>query len=81
MVDEEVKGGCFSSAGTIQNKVTVEDSDIPADCYYCDQQFSGKDKPIYEKHIIQKHPGKPGYPGISDIQYYKLIAKGMNWEK
>ena len=66
----------------VQQYESLESLDeYPQDCYYCDKQFIGTSKPDYEKHIIQKHPGKPGYPGSADIQFYKLIPKGMTWEK
>jgi hypothetical protein len=43
--------------------------------------FSGKVKQDYDTHIVQKHSGKPGYPGPADIEFYKLTPKGMIWEK
>jgi hypothetical protein len=81
IVQDEVEGGHFSSAGTVQDKVIAEKRDFPTDCYYCDQEFSGKGKQVYDKHIVQRHPGKPGYPGRADIEFYKLTPKGMAWEK
>lgn len=51
----------------------------PADCYYCDRTINGKVE--YESHIITKHPGKPSYPGLADLEFYNIEPKGMVWEK
>ena len=55
--------------------------EYPTHCYYCDERFDGLGKQEYDKHIIIQHAGKPGYPGLADIQLYKLTPKGMPWEK
>jgi hypothetical protein len=55
--------------------------DYPPNCYYCDRTFSGMGKPGYEKHVVNKHPGKPGYPGLADIGKYGLKSKGLWWER
>ena len=81
MAPNEVKGGQFSSAGDIQVELTDKNRDFPPNCYYCNQAFNEVSKQDYDKHIIQKHSGKPGYPGQADIQFYKLSPKGMVWEK
>lgn len=67
----------FSSAGSVQDEITLENMDVPPDCHYCNQAFNEKSKQVYDSHIIQKHSGKPGYPGSADIQFYKLTPKGM----
>ncbi len=51
----------------------------PTDCYYCDRTINGKVE--YESHIITKHPGKPSYPGLADLEFYNIEPKGMVWEK
>jgi hypothetical protein len=55
--------------------------DYPPNCYYCDLTFSGIEKSEYEKHVVIKHPGKPGYPGLPDIGKYGLKSKGLWWER
>jgi len=80
MVQDELEGGHFSSARIVQDEVG-KNRDFPPECYYCNQVFNGKDKQTYDDHIVQKHSGKPGYPGPADIQFYKLTPKGMIWEK
>ena len=52
--------------------------EYPPDCYYCDQKFYGLE--AYQSHVIQKHPGKPCFPGKADLQLYYLVAKDMPWE-
>ena len=81
IVPDDIEGGLFSSAGNIHDELTENVRDYPLDCYYCDKVFEGTGKLAYEKHIIQKHPGKPGYPGPADFEFYKLTPKGMSWEK
>jgi predicted transcriptional regulator len=81
IVQKDVEGGIFSSAENIQDKSADKDRDYPPDCYYCDQKFHDTGKQVYENHIIRKHPGKSGYPGPADIEFYKLTPKGMDWEK
>jgi predicted DNA-binding transcriptional regulator len=81
IVEPEAEGGHFSSAGTVQDELTSMNRDFPSDCYYCNESFRHSDKQVYDKHIVQRHPGKPGYPGPADIRFYKLSPKGMNWEK
>ena len=48
--------------------------------------MEGKGPPIttpkeYDKHIIHKHPGKPGYPGPADIELYGLKIGGNGRSK
>ena len=54
--------------------------DYPPSCYYCEECFNGIGKQGYEKHVLNKHPEKPCYPGLADIEKHSLIAKGMWWE-
>jgi predicted transcriptional regulator len=81
IVPDDIEGGHFSSSGDIPGELNYKDIDYPPDCYYCHQGFHGTGKQAYDKHIIQKHPGKPGFPGPADIEFYKLTPKGMDWEK
>jgi hypothetical protein len=69
------------SNGHSQSSNSTTLQKYPPSCYYCNQMFLGTGKQAYENHIIQKHPGKPGYPGHADIEFYKLCRKGMEWEK
>jgi hypothetical protein len=55
-------------------------AEYPPDCYYCNETFDGIGKRRYEKHVINKHPKKPCYPGKTDIELYSLTPKGMLWE-
>jgi predicted transcriptional regulator len=80
-VPDDIEGGHFSSAWDIRGELNHKDIDYPPDCYYCHQSFHGTGKQAYDKHIVQKHPGKPGFPGPADIEIYKLTPKGMDWEK
>jgi hypothetical protein len=66
----------YESHGSLESP-----NEYPQDCYYCDQQFLRASKQEYEKHIVQKHPGRSGYPGQADILFHKLTPKGMVWEK
>lgn len=81
IVPDDIEEGHFSSAGDIPGELNYKDIDYPPDSYYCHQGFHGTGKQAYDKHIIQKHPGKPGFPGPADIEFYKLTPKGMDWEK
>jgi hypothetical protein len=50
-------------------------------CIYCNNNGGYKGPPIttpdeYDRHIISKHKGKPGYPGPADIQLYGLTLNG-----
>jgi hypothetical protein len=54
--------------------------DYPPSCYYCKECFDGIGKQGYEKHVLNKHPEKPCYPGLADIEKHSLVAKGMWWE-
>lgn len=49
-------------------------------CYYCDKLNETKDIHEYLVHTVNKHPGKPAYPGIADIIKDKLDEQGMKWE-
>jgi hypothetical protein len=80
IAQHEVEGGYFSSAGNFEGESNSKNRDFPSDCYYCSQSFDKISKQDYEKHIVHKHPGKPGYPGPEDIEFYKLTPKGMDWE-
>jgi hypothetical protein len=52
----------------------------PPNCYYCDEEFNGIGKQGYEDHVGSKHPRKPCYPGLADLELYKIKPKGMWWE-
>ena len=54
--------------------------EYPSDCYYCDQVFNGIGKQGYEDHVRSKHPKKPCYPGLPDLELYQIKPKGMWWE-
>jgi hypothetical protein len=49
-------------------------------CYYCDNLKETDDLQEYLKHSVNKHPGKPAYPGIADIISLELTEQGMKWE-
>ncbi|HEX7179653.1 MAG TPA: hypothetical protein VF220_08005, partial [Nitrososphaeraceae archaeon] len=57
-----------------------QSADYPPKCYYCNEYFDGIGKEGYEKHVLNKHPEKPCYPGLADIEKHSLVAKGMWWE-
>jgi MoxR-like ATPase len=59
----------------------VQNDEYPPSCYYCNEYFDGIGKQCYEKHVLNRHPKKPCYPGLADIELYSLTQKGMNWEK
>jgi hypothetical protein len=59
----------------------VQNDEYPPSCYYCNEYFDGIGKQFYEKHVLNRHPKKPCYPGPADIELYSLTPKGMNWEK
>ena len=48
-------------------------------CYYCNTP-AFNDQEEYEKHSVQKHPGKPAYSGPADLKKYNLEPQGMYWE-
>jgi hypothetical protein len=81
IVQHEAEGGLFSSAGTFEGDLINKNREYPSECYFCNLSFNTKSKQDYDKHIVQKHPGKPGYPGLADIKFYKITPKGMDWEK
>jgi hypothetical protein len=55
-------------------------SSSPPKCYYCNEgDFGSVDG--YERHVVTRHPGLPGYPGLADIEMYKLKKQDMSWEK
>jgi len=54
--------------------------DYPHYCYYCEECFDGIGKQGYEKHVLNKHPEKPCYPGLADIEHYGLKRQGKDWE-
>jgi hypothetical protein len=53
--------------------------DYPPHCYYCDVAFVNADN--YETHVVTKHAHMPAYPGIGDLDLYKLEKQDMYWEK
>ena len=53
--------------------------DFPPLCYYCSIAF--RDVYNYEKHIVTKHVGLPGYPNPGDLIKLHLKPQGMHWEK
>jgi hypothetical protein len=50
--------------------------DYPPSCYYCEECFNGIGKQGYEKHVLNKHPEKPCYPGLADIEKTFVSCKG-----
>jgi len=48
-------------------------------CYYCDNCETNIERD-YQRHVIQKHPGKSGYPGKPDLEKYGIPPKGKSWE-
>jgi DNA replicative helicase MCM subunit Mcm2 (Cdc46/Mcm family) len=65
---------------TISATSATSDRTYPPKCYYCDEYFDGMGKQAYENHVINKHPKKPCYPGLADIDLYRLTAQDMKWE-
>jgi len=63
---------------SVQSDQSAED--YPPDCYYCNESFIGLGKSLYEKHVLNKHPRMPCYPGEADIHLYSLRPKRMPWE-
>lgn len=53
--------------------------DFPRKCYRCELS-DFKSKREYEIHCITKHPGKPGFPGLVDIEKDGLKPQNMRWE-
>jgi hypothetical protein len=54
--------------------------EYPSHCYYCDEIFNGIGVQSYKKHVIQKHPKMPCFPGKADLKLYSLRAQGFWWE-
>lgn len=54
--------------------------EFPPYCYYCNCNPFGNVLE-YERHVVQKHVAKPGYPGPADIKALNLKPQGMSWEK
>jgi hypothetical protein len=54
--------------------------DLSFTCYYCNTPSFNNNREEYEKHSVQKHPGKPAYPGAANIKKFKLKAQGQPWE-
>jgi hypothetical protein len=70
----------FGSGQSGESAVNVTTNDqYPPSCYYC-KAFGWIDKNAYQKHVLQKHPGKPCYPGIPEMKLYLISPKGMSWE-
>jgi hypothetical protein len=81
--DKQEKDNMFKKELTdpLNASLASDASDSPTDCYYCDHRFIGSGKLEYEKHIVNLHPGKPGYPGLADIERHGLKPKGFWWER
>jgi len=47
-------------------------------CYYC--SFATDIDLEYQQHVKQKHPSKPVYSTISQIQKYSLKPQNKIWE-
>lgn len=69
----------LTTHGSHRNDIN-SNAGYPPDCYYCDEVFDGIGKQGYDRHMIQKHANKPGYPGKADIELHSLMTKGMPWE-
>jgi hypothetical protein len=76
LIQDKVEEGRFSSAENEDRK----ELEYPPNCYYCNECFDGIGKQSYEKHVLSRHPKKPCYPGLADIEHHSLVAKGMWWE-
>jgi hypothetical protein len=35
----------------------------------------------YLSHYVERHRGKPAYPGKADLEHYGLQAQGKGWER
>jgi hypothetical protein len=88
IVQNRIEGGLFSSAGNYEDMSSElfvpqeedQDREHPPKCYYCDVYFNELGKQAYEKHVINKHPKKQCYPGLAEIEKYRLDPQGMSWE-
>lgn len=58
---------------------SVEKNKIIYSCYHCD--FTVDEKIEYERHFVQRHPGKLAYPDMTTIEKEGLIPQGKPWEK
>jgi len=77
---EDVSSG-FESGQSDESAITKNsDDEYPPSCYYCDNVFDWIDKQAYQKHVLDKHPGKPCYPGLPEMKLYMISPKGMPWE-
>jgi len=48
------------------------------ECYYCSIQTNNKDD--YERHVVQKHWPKVGYPNKASLEKMGIEGKGKWWE-
>jgi len=48
------------------------------DCYYCTETFDLDTD--YQKHGVNKHPGKLLYPDQAYIEKHGLESQGREWE-
>lgn len=49
------------------------------ECYYCD--YFSDSQSDYERHVINKHPGKLCYPNEASLKAMGIASKGKRWEK
>lgn len=54
-------------------------NEYPIHCYYCNITYFA-DIDAYERHIVTRHRGLPGYPGPADLKVLNLKPQGMSWE-
>ncbi len=59
---------------------TVDKSNNLFEWHYCNDFGLIDNKRNYEKHIVSKHPKKPAYPSLADLEKYGITPKGKSWE-
>ncbi len=59
-------------------------SSSPFSCYECirrkKKRFNTDSEDDYKTHFVQRHPGKPAFPGKADLKLYGWKAQGKEWE-
>jgi hypothetical protein len=73
------KSGSYRSYGSYTFDDSIKHPNFELNCYYC-RAHAFKYQEEYEKHIVQKHVGKPAYSGLADIRKYGLEDRGCPCE-
>ncbi|MGD1837269.1 MAG: hypothetical protein ACPKPY_04335 [Nitrososphaeraceae archaeon] len=71
----------FEEAKTNNFLYSNDVKDERYECYYCEKFSPTSDKLVYEKHVLNLHPGKRAYPFLSELKEMGIKPKEKSWEK